>query len=84
MLLNQKPVSLLIRLLSGSSYGGKLSREIDTTYSHTVKIIDQLEDKDLIEKEPGGRKKILSLTDKGREKAEALRDLVEAGGENQQ
>jgi DNA-binding MarR family transcriptional regulator len=48
-----------------------------------VKIIDQLEEQGLIEKEQDGRKNILSLTDKGREKAEALRDLVEVGGENQ-
>ena len=75
---------MLIALLGSSDYGSKLSKKVDTTYAHTTKILGRLEDLGLIEGEEQGRKKVYSLTEKGREKAEALKEAVEAGGENQQ
>jgi len=84
LFLNEKPARLLIELLKGDDYGSSLSKKIDTTYAHTTKILGQLEDYGFTTTTKEGRKKTHTLTEKGREKAEALRELVEAGkGENQ-
>jgi len=81
---NQKPVNMLIAIHGSSSYGLELSKKVDTPYAHTTEILGRLEDLGLIEGEDQGRKKIYTVTEKGREKAEALKKAVKAGGENQQ
>lgn len=56
---------------------------MDCTYSHTVRILQKLEENGLVEGEKEGRKKNYKLTDEGQERAEALVNFLEAGGENQ-
>jgi len=50
--LNEKPVMTLvvIRRHRDEVYCSLVSKRIDTTYAHTVKIISKLEDKGLIKK----------------------------------
>lgn len=77
--LNEKPVMTLvvIRRHRDDVYCSVVSKRIDTTYAHTVKIISKLEDKGLIKSEKKGRKKFLKLTDKGEEYADLFIDLLD-------
>lgn len=77
--LNEKPVMALvtIRKANDEIYGSIISREIDTTYAHTVKIIAQLEEKNLVKSEKKGRKKILTLTPKGKRYGDLFVDMLE-------
>jgi DNA-binding MarR family transcriptional regulator len=76
--LNEKPVMALvtIRRQREEVYGSIISKKIDTTYAHTVKILSRLEENGLIETEKKGRKKILTLTDKGETYADNFIDLL--------
>lgn len=78
MFLNEKPVMALatIRRHREDIYGSVVSREIDTTYAHTVKIISRLEEEGLVESEKKGRKKMLELTDEGRRYADVFIELL--------
>ncbi|WP_394324598.1 winged helix-turn-helix domain-containing protein [Haloplanus natans] len=81
--LNPKTVQILISLTGGTSYANEISTTVDCTYSHTVRILQKLEENGLVEGEKEGRKKNYKLTDEGQERAEALVNFLEAGGENQ-
>lgn len=82
--LNEKPVMTLvvIRRQRDKVYCSVVSKRIDTTYAHTVKIISKLEDKGLIESKKKGRKKFLELTERGKDFADLfieLLDLIDGG-----
>lgn len=53
-----------------------VSRKIDTTYSHTVKVIDELEDAEYIQSSKEGRKRILDLTEKGKDTADSFIQVI--------
>jgi len=48
-----------------SRYGSVLAKEVDCTYSHTVKILQEMEKSGLVSFEKQGRIKTITLTDKG-------------------
>ncbi len=75
--LNRKPAEALVLMHNTDQevFNSKISREIDTTYSHTVEIVQTLESEGLIKTEKKGRKKISLLTEKGEEYAEAFEHL---------
>lgn len=75
--LNRKPAEtlVLIHLSEQEVFNSKISREIETTYSHTVEIVQTLEREGLIRTEKKGRKKISELTEKGEKYAEAFEKL---------
>jgi len=77
--LNEKPVMTLVTIRKSRKdiYGSIISRKIDTTYAHAVKIISQLEDEGLIESEKQGRKKILTLTEDGQRYADLFIEMLE-------
>jgi DNA-binding MarR family transcriptional regulator len=79
MLLNEKPVLVLTSVYNRGCdpFIGQVSNDIDTTYAHTVKIVDNLNEKGLVEREKSGRKKFISLTGKGEEYAELFNDILE-------
>lgn len=79
LFLKEKPVKTLItiRRSKNKSYASKISTKVDTTYAHTVKIINQLQEHGLVKTEKQGRKKILRLTSEGQETAEKLGDFVD-------
>ena len=56
-------------------YGSILAKEIDCTYSHAVKILQTLEESRLVVFEKKGRIKIVQLTNKGRQVADAIEEL---------
>lgn len=78
--LHLKPVKILVRLSDPSTdnYASALSTRVDCTYSHTVRILQQMEEYGLVESEKKGRKKEITLTEKGRDTADALSNLIQA------
>lgn len=78
-LLNEKPCRLLVEVGKRSEpFGKEISKEIDSTYSHTLRTVDRFEELGLISRERRGRKVVLSLTGDGEEVADALENLREA------
>jgi predicted transcriptional regulator len=79
LFLNEKPVMALvtIRRSRDDIYGSIVSREIDTTYAHAVKIISKLEDRGLVESSKEGRKKILKLTEEGETYADLFIEMLD-------
>lgn len=69
-----KPALLLISLLNsnGNVYASTLAKQIDCTYSHVVKILQEMEKAKLISFNKTGRLKLLTLTKKGSEVAEHI------------
>lgn len=59
------------------SYASVISTEVETTYSHTVRILHQFHEAGLVEAEKQGRKKIYTLTEKGEAIADAMNTLFD-------
>lgn len=72
LFLRSKPVKLLISLRNGPKYATILSKEVDCTYSHTVKLLDQFKTFGLVDFEKKGRIKIIKLTDDGEDLAHSV------------
>ena len=62
----EKPAMMLVNLQNSESevYASSLAKSIDCTYSHVVKILQQMEKHGLINFNNQGRLKLLSLTKK--------------------
>jgi predicted transcriptional regulator len=73
----RKPAMMLVSLKKNSrmKYGSILAKEVDCTYSHAVKILQTLEALKLVVFEKKGRIKIIQLTKKGRDVADAIEDI---------
>ena len=65
---------MLVELKNAKSevYASALAKQIDCTYSHVVKILQQMEKEGLINFDKQGRLKLLTLTKKGGEIAERI------------
>lgn len=76
--LHTKPAKILVGLKRGKKpkYASILSKEADCTYSHTVKILNTLEEHSLIEFEKKGRRKIINLTESGEDMAYDMENLL--------
>ncbi len=72
--LNSKPAKIMVKLgdRTTDNYASSLSSEVDATYAHTVRIIARMEEFDLIKTEKSGRKKIIKLTEDGKDVAQDL------------
>ena len=70
----EKPAMMLVNLKNakGEMYASSLAKQIDCTYSHVVKILQQMEKAGLVNFEKQGRLKLLSLTKKGSEAADHI------------
>ncbi len=73
----RKPSLMLVSLKKNTRmrYGSILAKEVDCTYSHAVKILQTLEELGLVEFEKKGRIKVIKLTKKGQEAAEAIENI---------
>ena len=73
----RKPALMLVSLKKNLRlrYGSLLAKEVDCTYSHAVKILQTLEELNLVEFEKKGRIKLIKLTKKGKEVAGAIEDI---------
>jgi len=56
-------------------YGSVLAKEVDCTYSHAVKILQTLEELKLVEFDKKGRIKLIKLTKRGQEVADAIEKI---------
>ena len=76
--MREKPAMMLVNLLNSTPemYASNLAKSVDCTYSHVVKILQEMEDSGLITFEKTGRLKILKLTKKGKEIAEHINLIV--------
>jgi len=72
--IREKPAMMLVNLLNSNSevYASTLAKSVDCTYSHVVKILQEMEDAGLVSFEKTGRLKILKLTKKGEEVAKHI------------
>jgi len=73
----RKPALMLVSLKKNTRmrYGSILAKEVDCTYSHAVKILQTLEELKLVDFQKKGRIKIIRLTKKGQEVADAIEDI---------
>ncbi|HLC85583.1 MAG TPA: winged helix DNA-binding protein, partial [Candidatus Nanoarchaeia archaeon] len=53
-------------------YASSLAKQIDCTYSHVVKILQELEKEGLVNFDKQGRLKLLTLTKKGTDVADHI------------
>jgi len=76
--LREKPVMMLVKLRNFNKprYASLLAKEVDCTYSHTVRILQILEENGLIEFVKKGRIKIIELTKLGEKIAVIMEELV--------
>ena len=70
----EKPAMMLVNLRNAKSaiYASNLAKQVDCTYSHVVKILQEMEKYGLINFEKQGRLKLLTLTKKGNEIADHI------------
>ncbi|HLD06619.1 MAG TPA: winged helix DNA-binding protein [Candidatus Nanoarchaeia archaeon] len=63
----EKPALMLTGLFNAKNdvYASSLAKQIDCTYSHVVKILQEMEKSGLVNFEKQGRLKLLTLTKKG-------------------
>lgn len=73
----RKPSMILVALRRGGKnrYGSVLAKEVDCTYSHAVKILQEMEKAKLVEFEKQGRIKTIKLTDSGNKIAEHIEKI---------
>jgi predicted transcriptional regulator len=73
----RKPALMLVSLKKNTRmrYGSILAKEVDCTYSHAVKILQTLEVLKLVGFEKRGRIKVIKLTKKGVEVADAIENI---------
>jgi len=74
--LHVKPVKILISLRSGPKYVTLIAKEVDMTYSHTIKLLDIFNELGLVEFEEKGRIKMVKLSDSGEELARIFDTLI--------
>ncbi len=76
LFLRTKPVRMIVSLMSGPKYATVISKEVDCTYSHTVKMLELFHDYGLVDFEKKGRIKIVSLTELGEDISRAIDNVL--------
>lgn len=70
----EKPSMMLVHLANSKNevYASSLAKVVDCTYSHVVKILQDMEKAGLVQFNKTGRLKLLTLTKKGHQVAENI------------
>ena len=70
----EKPAMMLVLLHNSNNevYASSLAKQVDCTYSHVVKILQEMERSGLVAFKKQGRLKILTLTGKGKDVAKNI------------
>ena len=73
----EKPAMMLVELKNADAnvYASVLAKQIDCTYSHVVKILQEMQKSDLIRFKKEGRLKLLELTKRGQEIASNIESI---------
>ena len=74
----EKPAMMLVELKNakGQVYASSIAKQVDCTYSHVVKILQEMQKAGLVNFEKQGRLKLLSLTKTGIEVAEKIDGIM--------
>ena len=74
----EKPTFMIINLLrkNNDMYASSLAKVVDCTYSHVVKVLQEMQQAGLVTFEKRGRLKVLVLTKKGIEVATLMDKVV--------
>jgi DNA-binding MarR family transcriptional regulator len=74
VLFREKPAMMLVEMKNakGEIYASQVAKQVDCTYSHVVKILQEMQKAGLINFEKQGRLKLLTLTKTGQEVAEKI------------
>ncbi len=78
LFLQEKPVKALLAIKSENKpiYPAIISKKIDSTYAHTLNVIDSLNELGLVSFEEMGRLKLVKLTEFGLETSNIVESLV--------
>ncbi len=76
MFLRLKPVKIMTSLKKGPRYATQVSKEVDCTYSHTVKLLDDFKNLGLVTFKKQGRIKIIELTEDGEDLAHSIEGVM--------
>ncbi len=70
----EKPAMMLVELKNAKSeiYASSIAKQVDCTYSHVVKILQEMQKAGLVNFEKQGRLKLLTLTKMGQEVADKI------------
>ena len=70
----EKPAMMLVELKNAKIevYASSIAKQVDCTYSHVVKILQEMQKAGLVNFEKQGRLKLLTLTKVGQEVAEKI------------
>lgn len=82
MFLHEKPAKLLIKIKEGQGkkYASILSKEVDCTYSHCIRILQEMKKQGLVSFEKGGRTKTVKMTKFGEDIAFAMENIFRLFG----
>ena len=78
LFLRVKPAYVLVKLESSSKeeYASVIAKQVDCTYSHTVRILQLFAKKGLVDFQRKGRIKAVVLSKEGRKMARTLKKLI--------
>lgn len=79
MFLSSVPERIIMDISENNNYVSRIMRSLRVTYSHTVAIVQKLENEKIITKTKIGRKTIVELTEKGKKlqyHLKSMRDLL--------
>ena len=74
VLFREKPAMMLVEIKNakGEIYASSIAKLVDCTYSHVVKILQEMQKAGLVNFEKQGRLKLLTLTKTGQEVADKI------------
>ncbi|MEK6943520.1 MAG: hypothetical protein AABX00_05645 [Nanoarchaeota archaeon] len=74
VLFREKPAMMLVEIKNakGEIYASSVAKLVDCTYSHVVKILQEMQKAGLVNFEKQGRLKLLTLTKTGQEVSEKI------------
>jgi predicted transcriptional regulator len=76
IVLKTKPANVFLFLKSReSAYLSEIAKETGTTYVYITNFVSRLKEKGLVLVEPKGKKKMVKLTEKGRELASHVEEI---------
>ncbi|WP_406669913.1 MarR family transcriptional regulator [Methanolobus sp. ZRKC4] len=77
LFLQEKPVLALLAIWSfQKTYASVITKEINSTFAHTTKILSKMEEHGLVRFSVDGRVKYVELTDHGYKVVDALKNLI--------
>ncbi|HNT60809.1 MAG TPA: hypothetical protein PKJ97_02420 [Candidatus Bilamarchaeaceae archaeon] len=74
-LLRDKPAKVFLLLKSRPAYLSEIAKETGTTYVYITNLTSMLQQKGFVSIQAAGKKKTVSLTDKGKGIANAVEEL---------